>query len=168
MIRIWQKQRRLRRGDKNTQKNYIKNNNNNDPNNHIGVVTHLMMDILECEVRLAIGSIAIVQLPSCVQLFLTPWTAALKASLSLTSPEVCPSSCPLHLWCHASISSSDSFFFFFPQSFPASASVLPMSIYGLFPLRLTGLISLMSKGLSGAFSSTTVWRYQFFRTPPSL
>ena len=50
----------------------------------------------------------------------------------------------------------------------ASASVLPMSIYGWFPLRLTGLISLMSKGLSGAFSSTTVWRHQFFRTPPSL
>ena len=35
----------------------------------------------------------------------------------------------------------------------ASASVLPMSIQGWFPLRLTGLISLLSKGLSGVISS---------------
>ena len=44
----------------------------------------------------------------------------------------------------------------------ASASVLPMSIQGWFPLRLTGLISLLSKELSGVFSSTTVRRHQFF------
>ena len=50
----------------------------------------------------------------------------------------------------------------------ASASVLPMSIQGWFPLRLTGLISLLSKGLSGVFSSTTVQRYQFFGAQPSL
>ena len=43
-----------------------------------------------------------------------------------------------------------------------SASVLPMSIQGRFPLRLTGLISLLSKGLSGVFSSTTVGRHQCF------
>ena len=36
----------------------------------------------------------------------------------------------------------------------ASALVLPMSIQGLFPLRLTGLISLLSKGLSDVFSTT--------------
>ena len=35
----------------------------------------------------------------------------------------------------------------------ASASVLPVTIQGLFPLRLTGLISLPSKGLSGVLSS---------------
>ena len=79
------------------------------------------------------------------------------------SPEVCPSSCPLHWWCHPAISSSDALFSFCPQSFPASgtfpmsqlfmpddqntgvsasASVLPRSIQGWFPLRLTGLISL--------------------------
>ena len=50
----------------------------------------------------------------------------------------------------------------------ASASVLPMSIQGWFPLRLTGLISLLSKGLSGAFSSITVWRHQFVGAQPSL
>ena len=39
-----------------------------------------------------------------------------------------------------------------------SASVLPMNIQGWFPLGLTGLISLQSKGLSRVFSSTTVWK----------
>ena len=105
------------------------------------------------------------------------------------SPEVCPSSCPLHWWCHPAISSSDTLFSFCPQSFPASgtfpmsrlfasddqntgasasASVLPMSIQDWFPLRLTSLISFLSKGLSGVFSSTTVRRHQFFGTLPSL
>ena len=49
-----------------------------------------------------------------------------------------------------------------------STSVLPKSIKGLFPLRLVGLISLLSKGISGVFSSTTVQRYQLFGTLPSL
>ena len=106
------------------------------------------------------------------------------------SPEVCPGSCPLHQWCHPAISPSDSLFSFCPQSFPtsgtfpmswlftsddripgvsASVSVLPMSIQGWFPnLRLTGLISLLSKELSGVFSSTTVSRYRFFGILPSL
>ena len=99
------------------------------------------------------------------------------------SHKVSPSSCPLRQGCHPAISSSDTLFSFCPQSFPASgtfpmsqlfisneqttgvstsASVLPTSIQGGFPLRLTGLISLLSKGLSGVFSSTTVQRHQFF------
>ena len=44
----------------------------------------------------------------------------------------------------------------------ASASVLPMTIQSLFPVGLTGLISLLSKGLLRVFSSTTVWKHQFF------
>ena len=89
------------------------------------------------------------------------------------SSEVCPSSCPLHQWCHPPVSSSDALFSFCPQSFAASgtlvmsqlfpsdeqnngvsasASIFPMSIQGWFPLRLTGLI-LQSKGPSGAFSN---------------
>ena len=44
----------------------------------------------------------------------------------------------------------------------ASASVLPMNIQGWFPLGLTGFISLLSKGLSRVFSSTTVWKFVFF------
>ena len=42
----------------------------------------------------------------------------------------------------------------------ASASVLPMNIQGWFPLGLTGLISLLSKGLSRIFSSTTIQKHQ--------
>ena len=43
-----------------------------------------------------------------------------------------------------------------------SASVLPMNIQGWFPLGLTGLIFLQSKGLSRVLSSTTVQKHQFF------
>ena len=50
----------------------------------------------------------------------------------------------------------------------ASASVLPMNIQDLFPLGLIGSISLQFKGLSRIFSSTTVWKYQFFSAHPSL
>ena len=50
----------------------------------------------------------------------------------------------------------------------ASASVLPMNIQDWFPLGLTGLISLQSKQLSRVFSSTTVWKHQFFSPQPSL
>ena len=97
-----------------------------------------------------------------------------------SSPEVRPSSCPLHRRCHPAMSSSYTLFSFCPQSFStsgtfpmsqlftaddqntgASASVLPMSIQGGFPFRLTGLISLLSRRLSGVFSSTTVRRHQF-------
>ena len=52
-------------------------------------------------------------------LFVTPWTAA-RPPCPSPSPEVCPSSCPLHRWCHPAISSSDAFFCFCPPSFPAS------------------------------------------------
>ena len=48
-----------------------------------------------------------------------------------------------------------------------SASVPPVNIQDWFPIRLTGLI-LLSKGLSGVSSSTTVQRYQFSGVLPSL
>ena len=38
------------------------------------------------------------------------------------SPRVCPTSCPLHRWCHSVISSSDALFSFCPQSSPASGT----------------------------------------------
>ena len=50
----------------------------------------------------------------------------------------------------------------------ASTSVLLMNIQDWFPLGLTGLISLQSKGLSGVFSNTTVQKHQFFSTQLSL
>ena len=76
-----------------------------------------------------------------------------------------------------------------PQSFPASgsfsmtrlfksggqgieastsAAVLPMNILSWFPLGLTGLIYLLSQGFSRVFSSTTIWKHQFFRAQPSF
>ena len=54
---VWtsQKQQRLR-GGKNTQKNCIRKDLDS-PDNHDGVITHLEPDILECEVKWALGSI---------------------------------------------------------------------------------------------------------------
>ena len=126
-----------------------------------------------------------VQSPSLVRLFVTPWTAACQASCPSPSPRVCSNSCPLSQWCHPTISSSLIPFFSCPQSFPtsgsfpisrlfasgsqsigasASVSVLPMNIQGWFPLGLTDLISLQSKGLSRVFSNITVQKHQLFST----
>ena len=55
MVWTWQKQKILRRGGKNTQKNCTKKDH--DSNNHNGVITHLEPDILECEVKWALWSI---------------------------------------------------------------------------------------------------------------
>ena len=93
------------------------------------------------------------------------------------SPGVWANVCPLSWWCHPTISSSVTPLSFGLQSVPesgcfpisqlfksggqsigasASASVLLMNIQGWFPLGWTDLISLLSKGLSVVFSSTTV------------
>ena len=105
---------------------------------------------------------------------------------SSPNPRAYSNSCPSHQWCHPTVSSSVICFSSL-QSFPASgsfpvsqlfpsggpsigasASVLPMNIQGWFPLGLTGLISLLSKGLSRALSSTTIQKHQFFSAHPSL
>ena len=54
------------------------------------------------------------------------------------------------------------------QSIGASTSalVLPVNIQGWFPLGLTSLISLQSKGVSRVLSSTTVGKHQFFSAQP--
>ena len=103
------------------------------------------------------------------------------------SHRVCWNSCSLSWWCHPTISFTH--FSSCLQSFPASGSfpmsrlfvsggqsigasvltsVLPMNIQGWFPLGLTGLISLQSKGLSRVFSSTIIQKHKFFGTQPSL
>ena len=105
------------------------------------------------------------------------------------SPRVCSNLCPSSQWCHPTISSSvilsssclqsfpESGFFLMSQLFASdgqsigasvSASVLPMNIEGWFLLGLTGLISLLSKGLSRVLSNTSVQKHQFFSTQPSL
>ena len=49
-----------------------------------------------------------------------------------------------------------------PKYWSFSFSIVPMNIQAWFPLGLTVLISLLSKGLSRVFSSATVWNHQFF------
>jgi len=104
-----------------------------------------------------------------------------RPSYSSPTPGACSNSYPSSQWCYPTISSSVMPFFschqFFPASwsFPmsqffasghqsigasASASVLPMNIQDWFPLLLTGLISLQSKGLSRIFSNTKVQKHQ--------
>ena len=99
------------------------------------------------------------------------------------SPGAGSNPCPLSRWCHPTISSSVINFSSCSQSFPApgsfpmsqlfpsggqsigasaSASVLPMNIQDWFPLGRTSWISLQSKGLSRAFSNTTVQKHQLF------
>ena len=126
--------------------------------------------------------VVVAESPSGVQLFEIPWIAACQASLSLTI--FCPSSCSLQWWCHPAISSSVT-----PSPSAPSLSrhqrlfqwiscshqmtkilelqlqhMFLLSTQGWFPLRLTALISLLSKGHSEVFRSTKVQRHQFFST----
>ena len=56
-----------------------------------------------------------------------------------------------------------------PKYWSFSFSISPSNEYsGLISFRLTGLISLLSKGLSRVFSSTTVQKHQLFSVQPSL
>ena len=105
------------------------------------------------------------------------------------TPRAYSDSRPLSRWCHPTISSSVLLLILFClQSFPASGSfpvsrfftsghqsrsfsfnISPsMNIQGWFPLGLTGLISLQSKGFSRVFSNTAVQKHQFFSTQLSL
>ena len=120
------------------------------------------------------------------------WPHGLQhARLPCPSPtsRACSNSCPLSQWCYPTISSSvvpfssclqsclASGYFQMSQFFTsggqsigalASASVLPMNIQNWFPLGLTGLIFLQSRGLSRVFSNTTVRQHQFFSAQLSL
>ena len=112
-----------------------------------------------------------------------------RLSCPSPTPRAYSNSCPLHWWCHPTISFSVIPFSSCLQSFPelgsfqmsqfftsggqstgvsASASVLPMNIQEWFPLSLTGWISLQSKGLSAVFSNTTFQKHQSFGAQVSL
>ena len=54
------------------------------------------------------------------------------------------------------------------RSIRASVSVLPMNTQDWSTLGWTGWISLLSMWLSRVFSSTTVWKHQFFSAQPFL
>ena len=115
--------------------------------------------------------IYVVQLPSHVQLLATPWTAAHQASLTLIISRSLPKFMSIesmmpsnHLILYLPVPLLSSLFpsvrvfstesavrIRWPEywSFSSvSASVLPVGIQGGFPLVLTGLIFLLSKGLS--------------------
>ena len=124
-----------------------------------------------------------------VQLFVTPWTVACQASLSITNS-----------WSLLKFMSIESVMPFYhltfcrplllpPSLFPSirvfssesdlrirwpnigaspSASVLQVNIQDSSPLRWTGWISLQSKGLSTVFSSITVQKHPFLGAQPSL
>ena len=127
-----------------------------------------------------------VQSLSHVRLFLTPWTTARQASLSITNSQSL--SCPLSQWCHPTISSSAVSLSSRLQSFPASGSVqmsqlfasagqsigvspstsvLPMNTKDWSPLGWTVWISLHSKGLSillqhHSSKASVLWCSAFF------
>ena len=131
----------------------------------------------------------VVQLLSRIQLFGTPRTAACQASLSftifqsllkLTSIEsVMPSN---HLiFCHPLLlppsifprirvfSNELALHIRWPKYWSFSFSINPSNEYlGLISFRMDWLISLQPKGLLRVFSNTTVQKYQFFGTQPSL
>ena len=139
--------------------------------NHVHLFTY-------CQVIVFIRQQQSCSVLSPVRLLATPWTAAHQASLSFTI-----SWSLLKLMSTESVmpfnhTSSTTSFSSCPQSFPAwgffptsqlfvsggqsirasaLASVLPINIQGWFLLGLTSLISLLTKGLSRVFSSTTVW-----------
>ena len=119
----------------------------------------------------------------------TPWTAACQASLSFTISwsllklmsieSMIPSNHLILFWpllsCPQSFPESESFpmswlFISGSQSIgtSASVSVFPMNSQNWFPLGLTGVISLLSKGLLRVFSGTTVQKHQSFSAQPSL
>ena len=123
-----------------------------------------------------------------VQLSVTPWTVAHQASLSFTvswllklmsiesvmpsniSSSVVPFSSCLQSFPASGSFPMSPFFTSCGQSIWASASVsvLSMNIQDWFPLGLTGLISLLSKGLSRVFYNTLVQKHQFLSAQLSL
>ena len=130
----------------------------------------------------------VVQLPSHVWLFVTPRTAAHQSSLSLTifqslprfmsTASVMPSR-HLILWrpillpsifpSIMDFSSESLVHIRWPKHWHFNCIINLFKEYsGLISLMMTSLISMLSKGLLGVFSSTTVQRHQFFSTPLSL
>ena len=133
-------------------------------------------------VLIVIALLSSVQSLSRVWLFATPWTTARHTSLSVTNSWSSPK--PMSI---ESVMPSNRLalcypLLLLPSIFPSirvfsrvvsshhcigvsgSAWILPTNIQGWFPWGLTGLISLLSKGFSRVFSSTTVQKHQFFGT----
>ena len=143
----------------------------------------------QLHIKAWLRSLSSVQSLSHAWLFVTPWTVACQASLSITNswsllkltsrwhgklmirwhPTISSSVIPFSS-CLQPVPTSG----FFPMSqffasggqtigVSASASVLPMNTQDWSPLGWTGWISLQPKGLSRVFSNTTVQKHQFFK-----
>ena len=80
-----------------------------------------------------------------------------------------PASPALSLSQHQGFSNESALFIRWPKYWSFSFSISPFNeIQCWFPLGLTGLIYLFSKGLSRVFYSTTIQKHQFFSAQPSL
>ena len=137
----------------------------------LGITPPYLKDILQN----VVPTVVVIQSLSYARLLETSWTAARQASLSFTVSQIL-----LKLTSIESVMSSNHLVLIVPfssclQSLPASgsflmsqlftshgksigasasASVLPMNSQCWFPLGLTGLISLQSRGLSRVFSGS--------------
>ena len=127
-----------------------------------------------------------VQSLSCVWFFVTLWTAACQASLSITNPGACSNSCPSNWWCHPTISSSVIPFSSCLQSFPASVfsnesvlcirwpkyqsfSISPSNEYsGLISFRMDWLDFLAVQGTLKSLLQHYSSKHQFFSAQFSL
>ena len=146
--------------------------------------------LLHCEPMSSVFHVVVLSV-SRVWLFANPWTAPCQSSLSFTVSWSLFKFMPIELVMASNhlLLCLSLLLLLLPWIFPSirvfsnelalrircpkywaspSASVLPMSIPGWFPLGLISLIALQSKGLSRVFSSTTVQKHQFFDTQPSL
>ena len=134
------------------------------------------------------GGFSSVLLLSRVRLFVTPWTAACQASLSITNSQslpklmsielVMPSNHLILCWPLLLLSSifpsitvfsnESAFHTSWPKYWSFSLTISPSNeLPGLISFRMDWLDPLQSKGLSRVFSSTTVQKHQFFGTQPT-
>ena len=130
-------------------------------------------------------SVVVVQSRSHVWFFVTPWTAVCQVFLPLTIFQSLPTfmsialsmpSSHLVLWCPLLLPkvfpASGTFplswlFMLGDQNIGASASLFPVSIQGWLDLRLTGMISLLSKALRSLLQhhsskASILWRSAFY------
>ena len=124
-----------------------------------------------------------------VQFFVTPWTAARQASLSITNSRsllklismelvmpsnhliLCrPLSLPPSIFPSIRVFSNESVLRIrWPKYWSFSVSISPSSEYlGLISVKMDWFDSSQSKGLSRVFSNTTVQKHQFFSAQLSL
>ena len=116
------------------------------------------------------------------------WTEHSRPPCPSPSPKVCPKSCLLHQWCHPAylilwqplllpsifpsirdFSNESAVYIRWPKYWSFSFNLSSSNACSRFiSLKLHRGISLLSKWLSGIFSSTTVQRHWLFGAPPSL